>query len=72
MYRDSLNYQYEVDKRDIAYIVSLVEAYDYLAVVRTLDQDRGLIELLISPDFVNEVNALMESLRVEISIRKVN
>jgi len=72
MYYDSFNYQYEVDKKNIAYVVSLVEAYDYLAVVRTLDQSRGLIELLISPDFVDEVNSLMENLRKEISIRKVN
>ncbi len=72
MHCDSLNYQYEVDKKDIAYIVSVVEAYDHLAVVRTLDQGRGLIELLISPDYIDDVNELIENLKKEIPIRRIN
>tara|TARA_B110000438_G_scaffold295368_1_gene338268 strand:- start:931 stop:1149 length:219 start_codon:yes stop_codon:yes gene_type:complete len=72
MHSDSINNQYEVDKKDIAYLVSVIEAYDHLAVVRTLDQKRGLIEMLISPDFIDEVDKLVENLSKEIPIRKVN
>ncbi len=72
MHNDSINLKYEVDKKDIAYIVSLVEAYDNLAVVRTLDQGRGLIEMLISPDFIDDVNDLVENLKKEIPIRKID
>lgn len=72
MHNDSINHYYEVDKKDIAYIVSLIEAYDNLAVVRTLDQGRGLIEMLISPDFIDDVNELTENLKKEISIRKID
>ena len=72
MHTDSINYQYEVDKKDIAYIVSVIEAYDNLAVVRTLDQGRGLIEMLISPDFIDDVNELTENLKKEIPIRKID
>ncbi len=72
MHNDSINFKYEVDKKDIAYIVSLVEAYDNLAVVRTLDQGRGLIEMLISPDFIDDINELVENLKKEIPIRKID
>jgi len=72
MHNNSINYQYEVDKKNIAYIVSVIEAYDNLAVVRTVDQWRGIIELLISPDFIEETNKLIESLKKEIPVRKID
>ena len=51
-HNDSIQWQVEVDKKDIAYIVSIFEGYDNLAVVRTIDPSGGLIELMISPDFM--------------------
>jgi len=70
-HNDSIQWQVEVDKKDIAYIVSIFEGYDYLAVVRTIDPSRGLIELMISPDFLEDTIKLTESLAREISFRRV-
>lgn len=69
MHTDSVQWRLEVDKKDIAYIVGLFEAYDDFAVVRTLDQSRGLIELMISPDYLDEVRKLLTSLAKDIPIR---
>ncbi len=69
MHTDSVQWILEVDKRDIAYIVGLFEAYDDFAVVRTLDPARGHIELMISPDYVDEVAKLVERLSDEITLR---
>jgi len=66
MQKDSVQWQVEVDKKDIAYIVSIFEGYDDLAVVRTLDPSRGLIELMISPDFLEDARKLTEALSKEI------
>ena len=66
MQKDSVQWQVEVDKKDIAYIVSIFEGYDDLAVVRTLDPSRGLIELIISPDFLEDARQLTEALSKEI------
>ena len=66
MHNDSVQWQVEVDKKDIAYIVSIFEGYDDLAVVRTLDPSRGLIELMISPDFLEDARQLTEALSKEI------
>ena len=68
---DSIQWQVEVDKKDIAYIVSIFEGYDDLAVVRTLDPSRGLIELMISPDFLEDVRQLTEALSKEIPFRTI-
>ncbi len=69
MHTDSVQWILEVDKRDIAYIVGLFDAYDDFAVVRTLDPARGHIELIMSPDYVDEVAKLVERLADEIPLR---
>lgn len=69
MHTDSVQWILEVNKSDIAYIVGLFEAYDDFAVVRTLDPERGHIELMISPDYVDEVSKLVERLADEIPLR---
>jgi hypothetical protein len=71
MHTDSIQWQLEVNKGDIAYIVSIFDAYEELAVVRTLDQSKGLIELMISPDFIEETRELLDSLALEIPINRL-
>ena len=66
---DSVQWILEVDKRDIAYIVGIFDAYDEFAVVRTLDSARGHIELMMSPDYIDDVAKLVERLSEEISVR---
>ena len=66
---DSVQWILEVNKRDIAYIVGIFDAYDDFAVVRTLDPARGHIELMMSPDYVDEVAKLVNRLSEEISLR---
>ena len=70
-HNDSIQWQIEVDKKDIAYIVSIFEGYDHLAVVRTIDPSRGLIELMISPDFLKDTVKLTEALAKEIPFHRV-
>ena len=69
IHTDSVQWILEVDKRDIAYIVGLFDAYDDFAVVRTLDASRGHIELMMSPDYTDEVAKLVERLAEEIPLR---
>ena len=71
MHSDSIQWQIEVDKKDIAYIVSIFEGYDHLAVVRTIDPAQGLIELMISPDFLEDTRKLTEALAKEIPFNQI-
>ena len=72
MHTDSIQWQIEVDKKDIAYIVSIFDGYENLAVVRTLDSSRGLIELLISPSYLKDTRKLIDALSKEIPLRPLN
>ena len=71
-HKDSIQWQVEVNKKDIAYIVSIFEGYDHIAVVRTIDPSCGLIELMISTDFLEDTQKLTEALAKEISFRQIN
>jgi hypothetical protein len=72
MHTDSIQWQIEVDKKDIAYIVSIFDGYENLAVVRTLDSSRGLIELLVSPSYLEDTRKLIDALSKEIPLRPLN
>jgi len=72
MHTDSIQWQIEVDKKEIAYIVSIFDGYENLAVVRTLDASSGLIELLVSPDYLEDTRKLIDALSKEIPIRLLN
>ena len=71
-HKDSILWRIEVNKKDIAYIVSIFEGYDHIAVVRTIDPSCGLIELMISPDFLEDTRKLTEALAEEIPFRLIN
>lgn len=57
---------------EIAYVGFIVHAYEGLAVVRTLNAQVGLIEMLVAPDLEDELRALLKDLSQELEIREVS
>ena len=53
---------YRADPKRIVQIKSMLEGYEGLVVVRTADPKEGVVELLISPDFVEDTEAIVEDL----------
>ena len=68
---DSIQWLLEVEKRDIAYIVSIFEAYDNLAIVRTVNSEQSIIELIISPDYLEDTRQLVNALSNELYIKTI-
>ena len=69
--KDSIQWLLEVDKKEIAYIVSIFEGYDNLAIVRTIDAAQSIIELIISPDYLKDTSKLINELSKELYIKKI-
>jgi hypothetical protein len=63
---------FAVNHQDMAYLKFIVESYEGLAVIRTVDRAKGIMEWMIPPDRVAEVEALVNSLKEEISIVPAN
>lgn len=60
---------YQVDKSKISYIRWIVESYDGMAIVSTIDSVHGIIELKIAPGCEGTVDELIHSLKVDECIK---
>lgn len=54
---------FRVDRGDIHYLRATIEAYDGMAVVRTIDPSEATIELLIAPGCEELISRLLTALR---------
>ena len=56
---------FHVNRRDISYLRWTIESYDGMAVVRTINPEAALIEIMVSPGCEEQVLELLSSLRDE-------
>ncbi|ACZ00994.1 DUF4911 domain-containing protein [Streptobacillus moniliformis] len=59
----SYEYIISTDKYNIDFINKVVEAYEGLAIIRTLDRKEGLIKLLTNTYFIDDINLLIDKFR---------
>lgn len=52
-------------KKDIAFFSSLMSTYEGVGIVRTLNSQEGVIEVLTTKDMLPDLNDLIDSLRDE-------
>lgn len=62
---DVVRLQIQVQGRDIAFLCNLVGSYEGLGIVRTLDADQGIVEMMIAPAFRETALSLLDSLSQE-------
>ena len=62
---------YRVDRRQIAFIKFIFEAYDGIAGIRTTDPVKGIIKLHIAPGCQEQVEQVLRDLKKEILIRRL-
>ena len=66
--RETIKRYYRVDRREIAFIKFIFEAYDGLAVLETLDPVAGLVVFHIAPGCEAEADEVLLDLKREILI----
>ena len=59
---DIVTWYYRVDPRKIVWVKSMLEGYEGLVVVRTADPKEGVVELLVSPSFTEELKGILDDL----------
>ncbi len=65
---ETIKRYYRVDRREIAFIKFIFEAYDGIAVLETLDPMTGIVVFHIAPGCDDDVDAILEDLKREIMI----
>jgi hypothetical protein len=59
---------YRIDRREIAFLRFIFEAYDGIAVVKTIDAQKGIILLYIAPGCEQDVDYVLQDLEKQIMI----
>lgn len=63
---------YRIDRRAISLLRFLLEAYDGIAGLTTIDPKTGLVVLCIAPGCEADVDTLLEDLQKDVMIQPVN
>jgi hypothetical protein len=63
---------FKIDQRYIAFLQYTIEAYEELAVVRTVDPSEGIVELIVAPDFVKETDEVLREMSKEIAMQEIH
>lgn len=66
---DTIIFRAVIDSTQIGFLNSIIESYEGIAVVRTLDAPAGIVELWVVPEFEDLVNTLMQHLAPEIGLQ---
>ena len=65
---ETIKHYFRVDRREIAFIKFIFEAYDGIAVLETLDPNAGMVVFHIAPGCEADVDAILQDLKKEIVI----
>ena len=68
---ETIKRSFQVKRRDISYLRWIIESYDGMAVLRTIDPHKAVIELQISPGCDNMVLELLDSLKEQEGIKLI-
>jgi hypothetical protein len=67
-YSETIKKYFRVERKEIAYLKFIFEAYEGIAVVRTVDPDAGVIVLHISPGCERDVEMILQDLKEDMII----
>jgi len=67
--RDTLKVLIRIPRQEIAYFNFLLESYEGLASVRTLEAKEGIMELHVPPELLEELRRFLEGLKEEMDLR---
>ena len=63
---------FEVKKNDIAPIQFIIEGYEGMATVSTIDPHKAIIKFFIMPDFISDITLIIDNLKNKYKIVEIN
>ena len=68
----TIKWYYRVDRREIAFLRFIFEAYDDLAIIETLNPESGDIVFHIAPGCESDVDVVLRDLKGDIMLEAAN
>lgn len=63
---------YQIDRKSVCILKFLIEAYDGIAFIRTIDPFAAIIELTVAPGCEFVVKQLLQNLAYDLLIRRID
>lgn len=71
MVKDTIQKMYRINRREISFLKFLLESYEGVAMLRTIDKRIALVEIMIPPGFYQTFRNLLNSVAEEMGIAPV-
>jgi len=68
---ETIKKYYRVDRREIAFLKFIVEAYNGLAVLTTIDSEKGIVVINIAPGCETDVEMILQDLKKSVMIENI-
>lgn len=62
---------YKIKRNNIAVVQFIIEGYEGMSTVTTMDPNAAIIQVAIMPDFLQEIITLMESLKNKYHLEEI-
>jgi len=66
-----INRYFRVNRRDMVYLKFILEAYEGMSVLSTVDNAAGIIRIAIMPGFEDDMDALLAELGMQVAMEPV-
>jgi hypothetical protein len=63
---------FEILPEDIAYVKFIFESYEGVGIIRTIDQKKAIIDLMVVDDFQETARSIIASLNNEVPLRVIS
>ncbi|MGE0820772.1 MAG: DUF4911 domain-containing protein [Candidatus Binatia bacterium] len=71
MEKDVVEIYLRIRREDIALIKFVIESYEGIGIVRTIDRKKATVAVLAMPDWVTHMRTVLESLREEMDWHEI-
>ena len=68
---ETIKKYYRIDRREISFLKFILEAYDGLAVLTTVDSKKGIIVINIAPGCEGDVKMILQDLKQNVMIENI-
>ena len=67
-----MNKYFKLRRKDIAMIQFIIEGYEGMATVTTIDPQTAIIQISIIPDFISDMSAVIEDLKNKFKMEEID
>jgi len=68
---DTISLLLQIPPHEIAFLSFILESYEGVAIARTVDPHKGLVELMVSPDYEEEIGEILKDLAQEFPVHRM-